>query len=93
MRDFLTYKLYLTGWDQSHVRAINPLWSEKQVDLIWNMSNELIIEHLILHLQVNHAMVHFDKDTDIITGLKQKTQYGRPNWDKEFEQVRQENPS
>uniref|UniRef100_A0A8C1I602 NADPH oxidase 1 n=1 Tax=Cyprinus carpio TaxID=7962 RepID=A0A8C1I602_CYPCA len=60
MRDFLTYKLYLTGWDQSHV---------------------------------NHAMVHFDKDTDIITGLKQKTSYGRPNWDKEFEQVRQENPS
>uniref|UniRef100_A0A8C2ESL1 NADPH oxidase 1 n=1 Tax=Cyprinus carpio TaxID=7962 RepID=A0A8C2ESL1_CYPCA len=60
MRDFLTYKLYLTGWDQSHV---------------------------------NHAMVHFDKDTDINTGLKQKTSYGRPNWDKEFEQVRQENPS
>ncbi|RXN26804.1 cytochrome b-245 heavy chain-like protein [Labeo rohita] len=60
MREFLTYKLYLTGWDQSHV---------------------------------NHAMVHFDKDTDIITGLKQKTHYGRPNWDKEFEQVRQENPS
>jgi len=21
MRDFLTYKLYLTGWDQSHVSA------------------------------------------------------------------------
>ncbi|XP_052471104.1 cytochrome b-245 heavy chain isoform X2 [Carassius gibelio] len=60
MRDFLTYKLYLTGWDQSHV---------------------------------NHAMVHFDKDRDIITGLKQKTGYGRPNWDREFEQVRQENPS
>ncbi|XP_067313446.1 NADPH oxidase 1 [Pseudorasbora parva] len=60
MRDLLTYKLYLTGWDQSHA---------------------------------DHAMVHFDKDTDIITGLKQKTHYGRPNWDKEFEQVRQENPS
>ncbi|XP_059377668.1 cytochrome b-245 heavy chain-like isoform X1 [Carassius carassius] len=60
MRDFLTYKLYLTGWDQSHV---------------------------------NHAMVHFDKDRDIITGLKQKTGYGRPNWDREFEQIRQENPS
>ncbi|XP_056126294.1 NADPH oxidase 1 [Rhinichthys klamathensis goyatoka] len=60
MRDFLTYKLYLTGWDQSHA---------------------------------DHAMVHFDKDTDIITGLKQKTHYGRPNWDREFEQVRQENPS
>ncbi|XP_073710466.1 NADPH oxidase 1 [Misgurnus anguillicaudatus] len=60
MKDFLTYKLYLTGWDQSHV---------------------------------NHVMVHFDKDTDVITGLKQKTHYGRPNWDKEFEQVRKDNPS
>ncbi len=54
---------------------------------------ELITEHQILYLQANHAMVHFDKDIDIITGLKQKTRYGRPNWDKEFEQVRQENPS
>ncbi len=57
------------------------------------MKSELITEHQILYLQVNHAMVHFDKDIDIITGLKQKTRYGRPNWDKEFEQVRQENPS
>ncbi|XP_052010700.1 NADPH oxidase 1 isoform X2 [Xyrauchen texanus] len=60
IKDFLTYKLYLTGWDQS---------------------------------QADHVMVHFDKDTDIITGLKQKTHYGRPNWDKEFDEVRKENPS
>lgn len=52
-----------------------------------------VTEHLILRLKADHAMVHFDKDTDIITGLKQKTHYGRPNWDREFEQVRQENPS
>uniref|UniRef100_A0A672JAR4 FAD-binding FR-type domain-containing protein n=1 Tax=Salarias fasciatus TaxID=181472 RepID=A0A672JAR4_SALFA len=50
--DFLTYKLFLTGWDQNFV-----------------------------------------SDTDVITGLKQKTQYGRPMWDKEFEQVRKENPT
>ncbi|KAL6480118.1 hypothetical protein MHYP_G00111510 [Metynnis hypsauchen] len=60
LKDFLTYKLFLTGWDHTHAA---------------------------------HVMVHFDKDTDVITGLKQKTHYGRPNWDKEFEQVRQENPS
>ncbi|KAM6924272.1 NADPH oxidase 1 [Xenentodon cancila] len=60
MGDFLTYKLFLTGWDQSHV---------------------------------NHVMVRFDEDTDVITGLKQKTHFGRPNWDKEFEQVRTENPT
>uniref|UniRef100_A0A3B5MEA7 NADPH oxidase 1 n=1 Tax=Xiphophorus couchianus TaxID=32473 RepID=A0A3B5MEA7_9TELE len=54
MGDFLTYKLFLTGWDQSHVRV---------------------------------------SETDVVTGLKQKTHYGRPNWDKEFEQVRNENPT
>ncbi|XP_028816035.1 NADPH oxidase 1 isoform X2 [Denticeps clupeoides] len=60
MGNFLTYKLYLTGWDQSHAA---------------------------------HVMVHFDEDTDVITGLKQKTHYGRPNWDKEFEEVRKDNPT
>ncbi|XP_041653024.1 NADPH oxidase 1 [Cheilinus undulatus] len=60
MVDFLTYKLFLTGWDQSHA---------------------------------HHAWVHFDEDTDVVTGLKQKTHYGRPAWDKEFEQVRKENPT
>ncbi|XP_037531665.1 NADPH oxidase 1 [Nematolebias whitei] len=58
--DLLTYKLFLTGWDESHT---------------------------------NHVMVHFDEDTDVVTGLKQKTHYGRPNWDKEFDQVRKENPT
>ncbi|XP_042349696.1 NADPH oxidase 1 [Plectropomus leopardus] len=60
MGDFLTYKLFLTGWDQS---------------------------------LAGHAWVHFDEDTDVVTGLKQKTHYGRPVWDKEFEQVRKENPT
>ncbi|KAJ8348740.1 hypothetical protein SKAU_G00273290 [Synaphobranchus kaupii] len=59
MADFLTYKLYLTGWDQSHIAHVN---------------------------------VHFDKDTDIVTGLKQKTYYGRPIWEREFQQIRKENP-
>ncbi|KAM8910820.1 NADPH oxidase 1 isoform 2-T2 [Spinachia spinachia] len=60
MVDFLTYKLYLTGWDQVHA---------------------------------NHAQLHYGEDTDVVTGLKQKTNYGRPAWDKEFEQVRTENPT
>ncbi|KAF1384914.1 hypothetical protein PFLUV_G00125130 [Perca fluviatilis] len=60
MGNFLTYKLYLTGWDQN-LRF--------------------------------HEGVHFEEDTDVVTGLKQKTHYGRPAWDKEFEQVRKENPT
>ncbi|XP_074530464.1 NADPH oxidase 1 [Halichoeres trimaculatus] len=40
-----------------------------------------------------HEDVHFDKEADVITGLKQKTHFGRPAWDKEFELVRKENPT
>lgn len=38
-------------------------------------------------------MVHSDEDIDVVTGLKQKIYYGRPAWDKEFEEVRKENPT
>ncbi|KAF0872185.1 NOX1 oxidase, partial [Crocuta crocuta] len=31
-----------------------------------------------------HAALNFDKATDILTGLKQKTSFGRPMWDNEF---------
>ncbi|XP_043913547.1 NADPH oxidase 1-like [Protopterus annectens] len=51
---FVSYKLFLTGWDNTHTE---------------------------------HIMVHFDKDTDVITGLKQKTYYGRPNWEQEFSAI------
>ncbi|XP_072292785.1 NADPH oxidase 1 [Eucyclogobius newberryi] len=60
MGHFLTYKLYLTGWDQTLANFFN---------------------------------VNFDKDTDVVTGLKQKTNIGRPNWDKEYDQVCKENPT
>ncbi|XP_033829504.1 NADPH oxidase 1 [Periophthalmus magnuspinnatus] len=60
MGDFLTYKLYLTGWDQN---------------------------------LADFFSVNFDKDTDAVTGLKQKTNIGRPIWDKEFELVRKVYPT
>uniref|UniRef100_A0A8D3DLG4 NADPH oxidase 1 n=1 Tax=Scophthalmus maximus TaxID=52904 RepID=A0A8D3DLG4_SCOMX len=43
--------------------------------------------------KADHVKVRFDEDTDAVTGLKQKTNYGRPIWDKEFEEVRKENPT
>ncbi|XP_007889497.1 NADPH oxidase 1 [Callorhinchus milii] len=58
-QDFLSYKLYLTGWDSN---------------------------------QAAHIKVHFDKETDVVTGLKQKTHYGRPNWDIEFQTIAQNHP-
>nr|XP_020819149.1 NADPH oxidase 1 isoform X2 [Phascolarctos cinereus] len=36
---------------------------------------------------VGHAALHFDKSTDVVTGLKQKTSFGRPQWDNEFSAV------
>lgn len=46
-----------------------------------------------LFTQADFFNVNFDKDTDVVTGLKQKTIIGRPVWDKEFEQVCNENPT
>ncbi|XP_064343180.1 NADPH oxidase 3 [Camelus dromedarius] len=51
---FLSYHIFLTGWDEN---------------------------------QAFHIALHWDENTDVITGLKQKTFYGRPNWNNEFRQV------
>ncbi|XP_034341100.1 NADPH oxidase 2 [Arvicanthis niloticus] len=58
--NFLSYNIYLTGWDES---------------------------------QANHFAVHHDEEKDVITGLKQKTLYGRPNWDNEFKTIANEHPN
>ncbi|XP_001488474.1 cytochrome b-245 heavy chain [Equus przewalskii] len=58
--DFLSYNIYLTGWDES---------------------------------QASHFAVHHDEEKDVITGLKQKTLYGRPNWDNEFKTIASQHPN
>ncbi|KAM5179539.1 NADPH oxidase 2 [Mantella aurantiaca] len=52
--DFLSYNIYLTGWDESQATAFS---------------------------------LHHDQEKDVITGLKQKTLYGRPNWENEFKNI------
>ncbi|XP_037376907.1 NADPH oxidase 3 [Talpa occidentalis] len=37
--------------------------------------------------QAIYIALHWDENTDVITGLKQKTFFGRPNWNKEFQQI------
>uniref|UniRef100_A0A4W3IT56 NADPH oxidase 2 n=1 Tax=Callorhinchus milii TaxID=7868 RepID=A0A4W3IT56_CALMI len=37
--------------------------------------------------QATHFAMHHEEQTDVITGLKQKTFYGRPNWDHEFKDI------
>ncbi|XP_062997631.1 NADPH oxidase 1-like isoform X1 [Elgaria multicarinata webbii] len=58
-RGFLSYNLYLTGWNSS---------------------------------MVGHAAINFDKSTDMVTGLRQKTSFGRPRWDNEFSAVAAAHP-
>lgn len=52
--DFLSYNIYLTGWDENQATAFS---------------------------------LHHDQEKDVITGLKQKTLYGRPNWENEFKNI------
>uniref|UniRef100_A0A8C5IID4 NADPH oxidase 3 n=1 Tax=Junco hyemalis TaxID=40217 RepID=A0A8C5IID4_JUNHY len=58
--DFLSYHIFLTGWDES---------------------------------QATHIALHCDDKMDVITGLRQKTWYGRPNWDNEFKKLAENHPS
>ncbi|NP_001095303.1 NADPH oxidase 3 [Canis lupus familiaris] len=43
--------------------------------------------------QAVHIALHWDENTDVVTGLKQKTFYGRPNWSNEFRQLAYAHPS
>nr|XP_025036436.1 NADPH oxidase 3 isoform X3 [Pelodiscus sinensis] len=43
--------------------------------------------------QATYIALHDDEKMDVITGLRQKTFYGRPNWDSEFRQIAENHPS
>nr|XP_033794389.1 NADPH oxidase 3 isoform X2 [Geotrypetes seraphini] len=43
--------------------------------------------------QAMHFAINYDIKLDVITGLRQKTFYGRPNWDNEFKQIADNHPS
>ncbi|XP_068089495.1 NADPH oxidase 3 [Hyperolius riggenbachi] len=57
--DFVTYHLFLTGWNDD---------------------------------QVSHIALHNDSTLDVITGLRHKTKYGRPDWHTEFKCVADNHP-
>uniref|UniRef100_A0A8C4WRT2 NADPH oxidase 1 n=1 Tax=Gopherus evgoodei TaxID=1825980 RepID=A0A8C4WRT2_9SAUR len=42
--------------------------------------------------KVGQAAFNFDNDTDVVTGLKQKTAFGRPMWSNEFSAVATAHP-
>ena len=39
------------------------------------------------HYQALNIITHEQDTEDAITGLRQKTYYGRPNWDYEFKSI------
>ncbi|EMP38084.1 NADPH oxidase 3 [Chelonia mydas] len=47
----------------------------------------------VFHYRATHIALHEDEKMDVITGLRQKTFYGRPNWDTEFRQIAENHPS
>lgn len=50
-------------------------------------------KHLSVFLcQAAHFRVHHEAENDPITGLKQKTLYGKPNWDNEFTNIVAKHP-
>lgn len=70
-------------------------WKSLYPSYISALTHLFVVFFFSLHIssQADHVKVRFDEDTDAVTGLKQKTNYGRPIWDKEFEEVRKENPT
>ncbi|XP_046932250.1 NADPH oxidase 1 isoform X1 [Lynx rufus] len=49
-------------------------------------------DHNLKTQTAGHAALNFDKATDILTGLKQKTSFGRPMWDNEFSTIANAHP-
>ncbi|XP_032882247.1 NADPH oxidase 3 [Amblyraja radiata] len=59
-------------------------------------NNQFLSYHIFLtgwdDYQAAHIALHYEENKDVITGLRQKTFYGRPNWNKEFKRIAEENP-
>ncbi|KAM4799619.1 NADPH oxidase 1 isoform 2-T2 [Urocitellus parryii] len=49
-------------------------------------------DHKLKTQKAGHVALNFDKATDILTGLKQKTFFGRPMWDNEFSTIATTHP-
>ena len=85
---FLQYNIYLTrGWSKEEV-AICPLYKEKPA------SEENICQlPLVYMFQARNIMVRDERqNVDVITGLKQKTHFGRPEWTDIFKKIANDNP-
>lgn len=46
----------------------------------------------MMFVKAAHFRVHHEAENDPITGLKQKTLYGKPNWENEFNSIATTHP-
>lgn len=51
-----------------------------------------VVFNPVTFVQAAHFRVHHEAENDPITGLKQKTLYGKPNWDSEFNTIATTHP-
>ncbi|XP_066509382.1 cytochrome b-245 heavy chain-like isoform X1 [Hoplias malabaricus] len=73
-------------------------------DLLQSLERQMAQKHMEDFLSYNiyltrwkdteaaHFRVHHEAENDPITGLKQKTLYGKPNWDNEFNSIATSHP-
>ena len=52
-------------------------------DSIKRFGQKVVIAYCF-SLQARNIILHENDEEDVITGLKQKTNFGRPNWDEIF---------
>lgn len=89
MKDFLSYNIYLTRWKDAEVGE-----KTRHCELFWTSWNTKIRWHSLfrLLLKAAHLRVQYEAENDPITGLKEKTRYGKPNWDNEFSAIATQHP-
>ncbi|XP_053568192.1 NADPH oxidase 3 [Bombina bombina] len=68
-----------------------------EVQMVERGKTNFLSYHLFLtgwdENQAAHIAMHYDANLDVITGLRHKTLYGRPNWNKEFRHIAGNHPS
>lgn len=77
--------------------ALERCWGGRKDKTLWNILNFLKYKNtLTLYfdycLKAAHLRVQYEAENDPITGLKQKTRYGKPNWDNEFSAIATQHP-
>ncbi|XP_058880726.1 NADPH oxidase 3-like [Acipenser ruthenus] len=82
--------------DTSAFEWFADLLHSLEVLMVERGKSQLLSYHIFLtrwdETQASHIALHHSEKRDVITGLQQKTFYGRPNWDTEFKRIADNHP-